>query len=515
MSRIINPDKRQYPNKKGNNTIGMEVIINDSLKYDSVYHSLQNLKDMKSIGYVIGDSLPVMVSNIFYVKLKDETDTSLLKQVALQTNTDILRKVLYTNNWYALEVNQESNSNSLDIANIFSETNYFDKIDPGFILNFTNNCVSDSRFNEQWGINNSGIGINACAAWNLTTGTNGITVAVIDEGIDNTHTEFTGTHFTPSFDAVTSTSPAQINGPHGTHVCGIISSNHNQASIAGVAPGLSIMEVSTSFSISPTMSEKFASGINWAVQQGADVLNNSWGDQGHAFYNEFHSTLLESAIDNALDNGRNGKGCVVVFASGNFAPEMDYPANYRTEILTVGSCNSSGQRSIGSGFGTLLDIVAPGSGILSTIPNNLYDTWNGTSMAAPHVSAVAGLILSKYPDLTRLEVVNAIESSAQKVGSYNYQTEADRPNGTWNNEMEYGLVNAYGAIQAAAPCITTNFVNQPVTSNTTVNGCNINVQNVNVQNNAVLTVGALHEINVNGPFDVNLGSELLLYIILP
>ena len=69
---------------------------------------------------------------------------------------------------------------------------------------------------------------------------------------------------------------AQIYADHGTHVCGIISSNHNQFSIAGVAPGLSIMEVSHSMSLISTIPEDLAAGINWAVQNGADVLSNSW-----------------------------------------------------------------------------------------------------------------------------------------------------------------------------------------------------------------------------------------------
>jgi subtilisin family serine protease len=450
VSRKISPSLSLTSSQKRMKTIGLEVIIDDSKKYDEIYSSFKKMQKIKAIEQVVGDTLPVIISNFFYVKLKNETDTILLKQLAEENKTKIVRKISFSDKWYVLEVTKESLSNCLDISNIFAETNYFDKIDPGFVFDFSNNCVSDTRFNEQWAIDNTGIDINACNAWNLTTGNNDVVVAIIDMGIDNTHSEFTGTNFTTSYDAENRTTPAQIYADHGTHVCGIISSNHDQFSIAGVAPGLSIMEVSHPLTLISTLSEDLAAGINWAVQNGADVLNNSWGDQGGAFYNNLHSTLLEEAIDNAIENGRDGLGCVVLFASGNFSPEIDYPAYYRPEILTVGSISSTGQRSSFSGFGNPLDIVAPGSAILSTMRNNLYDTLSGTSMAAPHVSAVAGLILSINSNLSRVQVQNIIESTAQKVGGYTYLTTSGRTNGTWNNQMGYGLVDAYGAVVAAA-----------------------------------------------------------------
>ena len=454
------------------------------------------------------------MSNHFYVKLKNDSDTTQLKQIAMETKTEVLREVLYTDKWYVLEASKESVSNSLDVSNIFYESGYFDKVDPGFILDLSRNCASDTRYSEQWTINNTGIDINACDAWDMTTGSSNIIIAVIDDGIDKWHNEFTGVNFTASYDAEDRTSPAQLHGDHGTHVSGIISSNHNQADIAGVAPGVSIMDISHPMSsFVPTISEDLAAGINWAVQYGAHILNNSWGDQGGFRYNELHSYLLEDAIDNAIENGRNGLGCIVVFASdndGQITPVIDYPAYYRPEILVVGSITSAGQRSNFSGYGTQLDIVAPGSEILSTISNNQYDTWDGTSMAAPHVSAVAGLVLSRYSNLTSAQVINIIESTAQKVGGYDYQTTTGRPNGIWHGDVGYGLVDAYAAVHAV--CTTTNFItyfyNRTIYFDTTVKGCNINVQNVGVQYLAKLTIDAQNETTINGPFEVQIGSTL-------
>jgi hypothetical protein len=139
----------------------------------------------------------------------------------------------------------------------------------------------------------------------------------------------------------------------------------------------------------------------------------------------------------------------LVFASGNQSPAIDYPANSNPNIITVGAIASSGNRSSFSGFGNELDVVAPGSSILSTIPNQGTASWNGTSMAAPHVAGIAALILSVNPDLTVQEVNTIIESTAQKVGGYSYSNNSNRPNGIWNNEMGYGLVDAYAAVQMA------------------------------------------------------------------
>ena len=505
VSRQIRGDESLAILSKNTQLIGYELKV-DSEKYYDIYNSLKANSEIRAIEKVVGDSLPVAISNCFYVKLKNDSDSSLLIKMAKKTKTQIVRKVAYTDRWYVIETNRESISNSLSVSNIFYETGLFEKVDPGFVFNFSHSCVSDARYSEQWAIDNAGIDINACNAWQITTGNNNIIVAVIDQGIDNGHKEFVGINFTQSYDAREKKKPANLYSDHGTHVCGIISSNHNQANIAGVAPGLSIMEISHPMEPSSTISEDIATGINWAVQNGAHILSNSWGDQGGAFYNNLHSELLEDAIDNALDNGRNGKGIIVVFAAGNKSPVIDYPANYRPEILVVGSITSGGQRSSFSGYGNKLDIVAPGSDILSTIRSNHYAFKSGTSMATPHVSAVAGLILSRYPHLTRLQVVNIIESTAQKVGGYTYQNTTGRPNGTWNNQMGYGLVDAFAAVQAA--CTTTNFINRTVTTNTSVEGCEVNVQNVKVQNNAKLTIDAYNDVNINGPFDVQIGSEL-------
>lgn len=301
IEKVHKVDRRAIINenhsKNGKKIHSLELILPNPEMYNDVYSSFRKNINIKSVGLVVGDTLSVMLSNYIYVKLKSEIDTLILKQKLLEINTETTRNVTFCEKWYAIEVTNKSGSNSLNIANYLAESGLFDKVDPGFIFDFSSNCVTDTRFSEQWSINTSDVDINACNAWNLTRGNNNVVLAIIDQGIDNSHAEFVGIPFVNSFDAEDRIGPAQLHGDHGTHVCGITSANHNASSIAGVAPGLSIMEISHPLTTIPTISEDLAAGINWAIQNGADILSNSWGDQGGALFNQLHSELLEDAID--------------------------------------------------------------------------------------------------------------------------------------------------------------------------------------------------------------------------
>lgn len=410
------------------------------------------------------NSEPVQISDIFYVKLREASDLNLLQENAKLNNVTIVHQNRFMPLWYKLKLNAGNNKSSLEICNEFYETGNFADVDPAFMFNFRNNCSNDSNFGSLWGLDNPAnpnIDINICDAWPIAEGS-GVKIAVLDEGIDKTHNDLNDNISALSFDAQNGSSPSVfVSGRnHGTHVAGTIGAEKdNNLQVAGIAPQSKIMSISHTLLISPTISEELADGINWAWQNGADIINNSWGDQGGQFYNQLHSALLEEAISDALQFGRNGLGTVMVFASGNFGvntPRMDYPANSNDLILAVGAIDQSGQRSIfapaldrASAYGAKLDVVAPGSNILSTISNQNTDSWSGTSMAAPHAAGIAALILSVNPSLTAQNVNTIIESTAQKIGGYAYSNHSNRPNGTWHVEMGYGLVDAFAAVQLA------------------------------------------------------------------
>ena len=397
---------------------------------------------------ILGDSgHTVQMSNNFYVQLYDSSDYPKLQQVAEEAIVQIIGHVPYTRNWYKLVVNNSKIDNSLEMSNYFYETGLFKNVDPGFIFNFQPSCVSDSHYSSsQWGLP----AIHACDAWNISKGDSSVTIAILDDGVYQSHSEFCDTQFANYYNCYTGgTSPYSINGDHGTMICGLIAADHNHAEIAGIAPYCKIMPISHPFQLSDTMSAELASGFSWAVAHGADVINCSWGDQDGQYYNELHSTILESSISDALTYGRSGKGCVVVFAAGNQAStHLDYPAYVFPEILTVGAIDETYNRAYMSSMGPDLDIVAPGTNIYTTITTGGYYTIGGTSLAAPYVSGVAGLMLSINPLLTRQQIIDIIESTAQKI-STGYSTYPNHPNGTWNFFRGYGLVDAYAAVLEA------------------------------------------------------------------
>lgn len=463
------------------------------------------LAENQHIAPVFGEKANIVgTSEFFYVKVKDVDDINALKNTADINGVEIIEKVPYLDRWYMLKA--PTSSCGLDMSNLFYETGLFEDVDPAFMFNFQpNNCTGEPEESNQWGLSK----MNMCEAWNITKGKSNITIAVLDQGVDNNHSEFSSNYSPFSYDIATQSSPSVLYGNHGTHVGGIMGANHNGKFIAGIAPLATLLSISHSLRITQTLSKELATGIGYANAKGADVINNSWGDQGGAFYNNMHSSILEDAINDALKNGRNGKGMIVVFASGNKNKNPDYPGNCNPDNLVVGSINSSNKRSSYSSYGTSLDVIAPGENIWSTLPYNKTGYMSGTSMAAPHVAGLAALILSVNPNLTGKQVVAIIEKTARKVPGYSYTNSTEHRNGTWNNETGYGLCDAYTALMMASS--NTTFNDMIVTKDTWVYGWDVSSQNVSVSNNAELTFSIGNKLTINSPFVVKEGAELSIY----
>ena len=477
---------------------------------------VKDLKQNEQVKHVLpffnrGNAEPIGTSEIFYLKLKDAQDYTALQTLAAQKDVEVVKEVPNMPLWYILSIENSSFESSVEASNYFYETGNFDDVDPAFMFNFKVNAIpNDPMFGQQWGLKNNsypGVDINVTAAWDITRGA-GAKVAVVDQGIDPNHNDLKANFYSLSYDAQSGTSPSVYKSynNHGTHVAGTVAAVwNNNLQVVGVAPESKIIRVSHDLYASSTISSELAGGINWAWQNGADVITNSWGDQGGALYGQLHSAILEEAIVNAMTKGRNGLGSVVTFAAGNKSPVMDYPGNFHDDILTVGAIASNGTRSSFSGYGTKLDVVAPGSNILSTLPNNMTGTMNGTSMATPHVAGVAALVISQHPTYTRSQVVSAIEGSARKLSGYSFSNQTGRPNGTWNEQVGYGLVDAYAAINYTSDIV--QFFDQIVSSDQTVQGREVETQNVTVSNNAKLTIIGGNKITVFERLNINHGSK--------
>ncbi len=449
-----NIEKVDYIPQRGIDKLNKLQYIQLKLKNNTAQEALNQFKKNPTIKQVIPNFITpigkgVGMSDYFYVKLKDINDYEKLVSIAGRHKSIIIEQNKFMPLWFTLRCTEETKENTLDVANSIFESGLFSSAVPDF-LHDDLFCANDDDFNQLWGLNNSqnpNVDINICDAWNITEG-NGVNVAVLDQGIELTHNDLQNNISQNSYDSESNSSPSQIFGNHGTHVAGTIAAiKNNNLQVVGVAPQSTLISVSNSLAGTPNSRIRRADGINWAWQNGADIISNSWGSA-------VQYDVIDDAIDNALTNGRNGLGTIVVFSTGNDFGAVAYPANSNPNILSVGSITSTGVRSNFSNFGNQLDVVAPGSGILSTVNNNGTATFNGTSMATPHVSGVAALILSVNPNLTFQQVNSIIENTAQKIGNYNYSNTAGRPNGTWNNEMGYGLVDAFAAVQQAQQSLT-------------------------------------------------------------
>ncbi len=409
-------------------------------------------KEAKSIllspSYRTNEGREVYLTPYLYVKLKREQDIDILASCAKDYNLRIVKRNSFLPLWHILSITLESSQNALDIANELWESGNYAAAAPDLSSENIAFCTNDPLFSQQWGLydnTHSGIDISACNAWNISTGKN-VKIAIVDSGIFNNHDDLRDNILNElSYNSETNTSPYNgFWGPHGTHCAGIAAAKgNNNIAIAGVAPDaklISIYNSSIGGARSTTLEDQLASGIGWAYTVGADVISCSWG-------NVSQNLFLEDAIHNAFTLGRNGKGCVVVFATGNGAPSangISYPANCNDTILTVGSIDSTGTRALSSQYGLELDLVAPGATIMSTTPDNRTDTLSGTSMACPHVAGVAALILQRNPELTVTQVNSIICRNAKKLSGVSFNE--TKPDGTWNNEYGYGLVDAYNSL---------------------------------------------------------------------
>ncbi len=238
----------------------------------------------------------------------------------------------------------------------------------------------------------------------------GVKVAILDTGIDATHEDLNvagGASFVSGEpDALT-----DGNG-HGTHVAGTVAGLNNTLGVLGVAPSASLYAVKVLGADGSGTYAGIAQGIEWAVENGMDVINMSLGgSQG--------STALEQAVDNAYNSG-----VVVVAAAGNSGSRgkrntIGYPAKY-SSVIAVGAVDSSNNRASFSSVGSELEVMAPGVNILSSVPGNGYDSYNGTSMASPHVAGAAALILAKHPSLTNVQVRERLRNTATYLGDSFY-----------------------------------------------------------------------------------------------
>jgi len=268
--------------------------------------------------------------------------------------------------------------------------------------------------------------VKAPEAWAQGYTGQGVVVAVVDTGVDRNHEDLRNNIWTNANEIADNGIDDDGNGyvddnygwnfsgnnnntldgnGHGTHVSGTIAGENNNYGVTGIAYNAKIMPVKVLNDSGSGSYNSIAKGIRYAVDNGADVINLSLGGQ-------YSNRTLESAINYA-----SSKGVIVVMAAGNDGGSSpDYPARYASKSgIAVGAVdrnNNIADFSNRSGTSEISYVTAPGVNVYSTVPNNQYDTYSGTSMAAPHVAGVVALMLSANPNLTDAQVRQIIAETS-------------------------------------------------------------------------------------------------------
>lgn len=399
------------------------------------------------------DGADLGITNVFSVQLTGEQDLAKLQKIAEEHNLEILGENEFDPSIYYLSCTKESKGNALEMANFMYESGAFEYATPEFIIeSMPDAAPNDTYFSYQWNLKNGsypGVDINYVNARNAFTFPyiNNVIVAVVDNGVYNNHEDLP--LYSVSYDAHTGKSPSGLYGDHGTKVAGVIgATTNNGKGIAGVASEVKIMPISICYyedgiklGISASTTTHFANAIRFATNNGARVINNSW---------RIDTSSSVPEINNAITYA-HGKGCVVVFASGNTGGTVSQPAaGANSAILVVGAIDRDGYKSDFSCYGSSLDVVAPGRDIWTTDVTGGYACVPGTSYAAPQVSGIVALIWGRNPNLPVWRVRNIIEQSTRKVGGNAYGINSARLNGLWNQFVGYGLVDAYAAVSAVS-----------------------------------------------------------------
>ncbi len=332
-------------------------------------------------------------------------------------------------------------------------------VEPNYIYR-ASQLPNDSRLDDLWGLVNQnkssgGVDIDAAAAWGITTGDKDIVVAVIDTGVNYNHPDLKnnmwvnqaeangqtgvdddGNGFIDDihgYDFANNDGDPMDDNDHGTHCAGTIGAEgDNGIGVVGVNWKVSIMGLKFLTGTGGGTLEDALKSIDYATQMGVDVMSNSWGGGGE-------SQTLREAIERAEQ-----AGILFVAAAGNASNNNDaqpsYPANYDVpNVISVAAISDRGDLASFSNYGkNTVHIAAPGVNVLSTTKSGGYKQLSGTSMATPHVSGVAALLLAKEPHLSYSDLKTRLLATSE-------------PSAKLRNKVSHGVLNAYNALTNTIP----------------------------------------------------------------
>lgn len=500
----VDPDQRD--------SVMQEVRSADAVTYASHVYQLQN--DPTSRVYLTNQITIQFAPHVSAATIAELTSSIGLRQ---------LKPVAGVPNTFVFETTPNATENPVKIANRLMQRSDVLTAEPNVVVRTQPHYrPRDPLYPKQWHLNHTGgdqLAANshvfAEKAWDMTKGVRSTVVAIMDDSVDLNHPDFQGlgklvaprdfkdNDFLPL--------PGDADDNHGTSCAGVAVAEENGVGAVGAAPGCALMPIRTTGYLDDETIEQL---FGWAVDQGASVISCSWGPSAVYFP---LSLRQRAALTQAATRGRNGKGCVIVFAAGNAnrptngkVNESGWPKNFlngptawlggfsvHPDVITVAACTSLGKKAAYSNWGAEISVCAPsnnappglglpelgyvytppevrsylpGLGIVTTDrvggegydPGDSTNSFGGTSSACPLVAGVAALVLSANPDLTAADVKQILQQTADKITDPDPDPQLGLRKGTYEaggrcDWFGYGKVNAFRAVQAAVQRQATMF----------------------------------------------------------
>lgn len=350
------------------------------------------------------------VQPVFRQQVREQADAAQEHLLPTPSLGDVYRLVFPAE----VDVEQLAVDYSANLNVVYAEPNYIAEIDT---------TPDDTYYAQQWGLTK----INAPAAWDVQTGTLGIVIAIIDTGVDMDHPDLNGKIWNNpgetldgvdndgngliddlhGYDWVNGDTDPQDDNGHGTHCAGISAAETDNAQgVAGVCWNCSVMPLKAFQSSGRGSYADIAAAINYAANKGAHVINMSFGSYAD-------SQVVKDALENAY-----GTAVLVASAGNDNSLAKHYPAAYPW-VIGVAATDGDDKKAGFSNYGTWVDVSAPGVNIYSTLFDDTYAGWSGTSMAAPFVSGLAALLVAEHPTWSKELIRGQLYQSTDNIDALN------------------------------------------------------------------------------------------------
>ena len=408
-----------------------------------------------------------------YIELKEGYDEAKINKLLVDHALELIPEDEESPHIFRVRLTTQSKENPIKIANKLRGSGEIVLAEPNFAVAGTLHIhrPTDDLFHLQWHLENeggvgltAGVDVNATRAWDISRGSRDVAVAVIDDGFDTGHPDFSsqGKIRSPRDFGQGDTDPSPHAGDnHGTACAGVAVADENGAGVVGLAPECGLMPIRWSGSVSDQdIKEQF----DHPRLKGADVISCSWGVVSNVFT---LSTSMKRTISRAATEGRGGKGCVIVFAAGNDNHDIDNLPHSRDgfaihpDVIAVAASNSRDKQSHYSNFGDAIWVCAPSSGAggLGIVTTDVrgsrgyqpgdYTTrerFGGTSSSTPLVAGLCALLLSVNPDLTARQVKEILKKTAVPIDPAGGNYDANGHSRIYG----WGRIDAFAAVTEAS-----------------------------------------------------------------